>query len=665
MFDQLQQTIRGKPNCGITPTNISIYLFIFFFCSNLLEIGGVQFLFLLPTPENENDGENEIDEDDDMDDEDSYYGQNYRSRARSGKRSRTSNKSFRGDDASRSKRSRLGPTGSSPPPLDSLVPAVIPEDFMRRRSVDYSADEMKDVKPPYSYATLIAEAINSCPIKAMSLSEIYQFIADQYAFFRHATHSWQNSVRHNLSLNRAFQKVARPSNISGKGCLWRIDPDHAHELTDEPKRPKRRASELYGLDENGNSAAVQAIQNAMQNQFHPDMFPYGPMYPPYHPMYSGGGSMGMSGAYGMPPMPHPSLETFFNLQNGTQMNSTDERGDAGDGGALPVHAVSRPYRSYYSLYHTTPDLTLLPTPAGLMRSLPKLFKIAHVMDQPPTPDSPELLIGDFLDRAAFPKIGFELNLTKEQLKTSSTASIASANQLNSSIIAAVSAANAAQQMEDKSVSESGPAYGFSTISQLPVQASRHGPTSATASAMKSRADPSNSLDSSTLKSPTLRPNANMGTALRSSPRKSAVHPFTVKTEGISKPDTTPSSGKSSDGTARPKAATSKPSLPLQPPMMPPTYSYGATSMPYMYGGYRPPMYGHSPYMYPGSSPGFGGAFGVAGYYARMYAQQQLLGNASGAPRPPYPSGVATPPPQKDVPEKAPLPSKPKPASDSN
>ncbi|ORZ34310.1 fork head domain-domain-containing protein, partial [Catenaria anguillulae PL171] len=78
-------------------------------------------------------------------------------------------------------------------------------------------------RPPYSYASLIAEAICSSPIRAMSLGDIYEYLAENYSYLRYATHSWQNSIRHNLSLNRAFVKRSRPENVPGKGYLWTID----------------------------------------------------------------------------------------------------------------------------------------------------------------------------------------------------------------------------------------------------------------------------------------------------------------------------------------------------------------------------------------------------------------------------------------------------------
>lgn len=47
------------------------------------------------------------------------------------------------------------------------------------------------VKPSQSYACLIAEAINSVPEKRMTLSGIYQFLADHYPYFRQTKNGWQ------------------------------------------------------------------------------------------------------------------------------------------------------------------------------------------------------------------------------------------------------------------------------------------------------------------------------------------------------------------------------------------------------------------------------------------------------------------------------------------
>jgi hypothetical protein len=60
--------------------------------------------------------------------------------------------------------------------------------------IDYSADTAKDLKPPYSYATMISQAIFSTEEENMSLSNIYKYIMDHYAFYRHSQTGWQVSL---------------------------------------------------------------------------------------------------------------------------------------------------------------------------------------------------------------------------------------------------------------------------------------------------------------------------------------------------------------------------------------------------------------------------------------------------------------------------------------
>jgi forkhead protein FKH len=59
--------------------------------------------------------------------------------------------------------------------------------------IDFSKDASKDLKPPYSYATMIAQAIFSSDEEKLTLNNIYQWIMEKYAFYRYSQTGWQVS----------------------------------------------------------------------------------------------------------------------------------------------------------------------------------------------------------------------------------------------------------------------------------------------------------------------------------------------------------------------------------------------------------------------------------------------------------------------------------------
>ncbi|KAJ8392160.1 hypothetical protein AAFF_G00079660 [Aldrovandia affinis] len=103
-------------------------------------------------------------------------------------------------------------------------------------------------KPIYSYSILIFMALRSSQTGSLPVSEIYSFMTEHFPYFKTAPDGWKNSVRHNLSLNKCFEKVENRSGAGGgggggasrKGCLWALNPARVEKMQEELHKWRRK-----------------------------------------------------------------------------------------------------------------------------------------------------------------------------------------------------------------------------------------------------------------------------------------------------------------------------------------------------------------------------------------------------------------------------------------
>jgi hypothetical protein len=163
----------------------------------------------------------------------------------------------------------------------------------KRRLTDHdqynSPDDLIIVypKPAYSYSCLIAMALKNSPSGSLPVSEIYNFMCEHFPYFKTAPNGWKNSVRHNLSLNKCFEKIEKPATNGSqrKGCLWAMNPNKIGKMDEEVQKWSKKdkmgikksmvypesldaleKGELSGNYNNHNPGSIETIHSEMESE---------------------------------------------------------------------------------------------------------------------------------------------------------------------------------------------------------------------------------------------------------------------------------------------------------------------------------------------------------------------------------------------------------------
>nr|XP_015836144.1 PREDICTED: forkhead box protein P1 isoform X9 [Tribolium castaneum] len=75
-----------------------------------------------------------------------------------------------------------------------------------------------DVRPPFTYASLIRQSIIESPDKQLTLNEIYNWFQNTFCYFRRNAATWKNAIRTNLSLHKCFVRYE-----DDFGSFWMVD----------------------------------------------------------------------------------------------------------------------------------------------------------------------------------------------------------------------------------------------------------------------------------------------------------------------------------------------------------------------------------------------------------------------------------------------------------
>uniref|UniRef100_A0A3P9P2P5 Forkhead box P2 n=1 Tax=Poecilia reticulata TaxID=8081 RepID=A0A3P9P2P5_POERE len=192
---------------------------------------------------------------------------------------------------------------------------------------NYEFYKNADVRPPFTYATLIRQAIMDSADMQLTLNEIYSWFTRTFAYFRRNAATWKNAVRHNLSLHKCFVRV---ENV--KGAVWTVDEveyqkRRSQKITGSPSLVKNLPSSLgYG------TALNASLQAALAETSLPLLGTPGLMSSAAGPP----GLLGISPPGTLSCSPQTMLQSAHEELNGS-LDHLDTNGHSSPGYSPPVH----------------------------------------------------------------------------------------------------------------------------------------------------------------------------------------------------------------------------------------------------------------------------------------------------------------------------------------